>query len=195
MSATFTRMLVPAACLLLPGLAQAHPGHVEMSGLASGLAHPLFGLDHLLAMLAVGLWGAQLGGSARWALPVLFVAVMLAGGGLGMAGLGLPAVEHGIVASVVVLGLLLLAARRVPLAYSGVLVGAFALFHGHAHGTEMPVHSSAALYALGFAAATAALHVAGLLMGGWLQRRDWPLATRVAGAAIGLTGLGMAAGL
>lgn len=195
MSVSFLRILLPAACILVPGLAQAHPGHTEMSGLASGLAHPLFGLDHLLAMLAVGLWGAQLGGSARWTLPLLFVAAMLAGGGLGMMGLGLPGVEQGIVASVVVLGLLLLAARRVPLAYSGVLVGAFALFHGHAHGTEMPVHSSAALYALGFAAATAALHAAGLCLGSWLQRRDWPLVARVAGAVIGLTGLGMAAGL
>lgn len=195
MSATFSRILLPVACLALPGLAQAHPGHMEMSGLASGFAHPLFGLDHLLAMLAVGLWGAQLGGSARWTLPLLFVAVMLAGGGLGIAGLGLPGVEQGIVASVVVLGLLLLAARRVPLAYSGILVGAFALFHGHAHGTEMPVHSSAALYALGFVAATAALHTAGLLMGGWLQRRNGPLVSRIVGAVIGLTGLGMAAGL
>ncbi len=195
MSVSFPRKLLPMAGLLIPGLAHAHPGHMDMSGLASGLAHPLFGLDHLLAMLAVGLWGAQLGGSARWTLPLLFVVVMLAGGGLGMMGLGLPGVEQGIVASVVVLGLLLLAARRVPLAYSGILVGAFALFHGHAHGTEMPIHSSAALYALGFAAATAALHAAGLLMGSWLQQRDWPLVSRVAGAAIGLSGLGMVAGL
>lgn len=186
-----TQLLVAAAALALPGLALAHPGHEHASGLLSGLAHPLFGLDHLLAMLAVGLWGAQLGGRARWALPVMFVGVMLLAGGLGLAGLPLPGVEHGIVASVVVLGLALLWAGKLPLAPSAALVGAFAVFHGHAHGTEMPAEASALLYALGFAIATAALHIGGLLLGSWLQRRDALLVSRIAGAIIGLTGVGM----
>lgn len=186
------KTLLIAAGLALPGLALAHPGHEHASGLLSGLVHPLFGLDHLLAMLAVGLWGAQLGGRARWALPVLFVGVMLLGGCLGLAGLALPGVEHGIVASVVVLGLALLWARQIPLAYSSLLVAAFALFHGHAHGTEMPGEASAGLYALGFAVATAALHLAGLRIGLWLKGRDGMLVSRVVGAGIGLVGLGMA---
>jgi urease accessory protein len=185
--------LVILGALALPSLAFAHPGHEHASGLLSGLAHPLFGFDHLLAMLAVGLWGAQLGGRARWALPVMFVAVMLLGGGLGLAGFGLPGVEQGILASVVVLGLALLWARKVSLTYSAGLVGLFALSHGHAHGVEMPVGASAALYALGFATATAALHITGVRLGAWLQRRDAMVLSRIAGAAIGLLGLGMAA--
>lgn len=189
------KTLLVAAGVALPGLALAHPGHEHASGLLSGLAHPLLGLDHLLAMLAVGLWGAQLGGRARWALPVLFLGIMAAGGGMGLAGLALPGGEQGIVASVVVLGLALLWARQIPLAYSGLLVAAFALFHGHAHGTEMPAESSAGLYALGFVLATAALHLSGLRFGLWLQRRDGMLVSRVVGAAIGLVGLSMAAAL
>lgn len=190
-----SRLGVLVGVLAAPGLAHAHPGHDNVSGLISGLGHPLFGLDHLLAMLAVGLWGAQLGGRARWLLPVLFVGVMLLGGTLAMLGLSVPAVEPGIVASVVVLGLFLLWARQVPLVISAVLVSVFALFHGVAHGAEMPLEASALTYALGFAVATAALHLIGLLGGRWLQQRSWPLVSRVMGAVIGVVGLSMAAGL
>lgn len=190
-----SRLMLLVGVLAIPGLAHAHPGHENMSGLVSGLGHPLFGLDHLLAMLAVGLWGAQLGGKARWLLPVLFVGVMLAGGSLAMLGLSVPAVEPGIIASVVVLGLFLLWARQVPLAVSAVLVSVFALFHGVAHGAEMPLEASAMTYALGFAVATAGLHLLGLLAGAWLQQRSWPVVSRVMGAVIGAVGLSMAAGM
>ncbi len=184
-------LLLLVGALAMPGLAHAHPGHDNMQGLLSGLGHPLFGLDHLLAMLAVGLWGAQLGGRARWLLPVLFVGVMVSGGALGMLGVSVPVVEPGIIASVVILGLFLLWARQVPLLLSGALVSVFALFHGVAHGTEMPLEVSAMTYALGFALATAGLHLAGLLAGNWLQRQSLPWVSRVTGALIGLAGLGM----
>ncbi|WP_394244307.1 HupE/UreJ family protein [Halopseudomonas laoshanensis] len=190
-----SRLMVLVGVLAIPGLAHAHPGHENVSGLLSGLGHPLFGLDHLLAMVAVGLWGAQLGGKARWLLPALFVGVMLIGGGLAMAGLSVPAVEPGIVASVVVLGLFLLWARQVPLVVSAALVSIFALFHGVAHGAEMPLAASALTYALGFAVATAGLHLAGLLAGGWLQQRSLPVVSRIMGAAIGAIGLSMVAGM
>lgn len=190
-----SRLMLLVGVLAIPGLAHAHPGHETMSGLVSGLGHPLFGLDHLLAMLAVGLWGAQLGGKARWLLPVLFVGVMLVGGSLAMLGLSVPAVEPGIIASVVVLGLFLLWARQVPLAVSAALVSVFALFHGVAHGAEMPLEASAMTYALGFAVATAGLHLLGLLAGAWLQQRSWPVVSRVMGAVIGAVGLSMAAGM
>jgi len=190
-----SRLMLLVGVLAIPGLAHAHPGHENMSGLVSGLGHPLFGLDHLLAMLAVGFWGAQLGGKARWLLPVLFVGVMLAGGSLAMLGLSVPAVEPGIIASVVVLGLFLLWARQVPLAVSAALVSVFALFHGVAHGAEMPLEASAMTYALGFAVATAGLHLLGLLAGAWLQQRSWPVVSRVMGAVIGAVGLSMAAGM
>lgn len=190
-----SRLMLLVGVLAIPGLAHAHPGHENMSGLVSGLGHPLFGLDHLLAMLAVGLWGAQLGGKARWLLPVLFVGVMLVGGSLAMLGLSVPAVEPGIIASVVVLGLFLLWARQVPLAVSAALVSVFALFHGVAHGAEMPLEASAMTYALGFAVATAGLHLLGLLAGAWLQQRSWPVVSRIMGAVIGVVGLSMAAGM
>ncbi len=135
------------------------------SGLASGIAHPLFGLDHLLAMVAVGLWAVQSGGRKLWALPAAFVSVMVLGGVMGMMGIGAPLVEQGIAASVLVLGLMVAAAVRLPMAASIGLVGAFAFFHGHAHGTELPAGATGAVYTMGFVAATAALHAAGIGMG------------------------------
>ena len=155
-----SRLMLLVGVLAIPGLAHAHPGHENMSGLVSGLGHPLFGLDHLA-----------------------------------MLGLSVPAVEPGIIASVVVLGLFLLWARQVPLAVSAALVSVFALFHGVAHGAEMPLEASAMTYALGFAVATAGLHMLGLLAGAWLQQRSWPVVSRVMGAVIGVVGLSMAAGM
>lgn len=190
-----SRLMLLVGVFATPGLAHAHAGHEAINGLLSGLAHPLLGLDHLLAMLAVGLWGAQLGGRARWLLPALFVAVMLGGGALAMLGLAVPAVELGIVASVVMLGVLLLWARQLPMAVSSVLVSLFALLHGVAHGAEMPLETSAMTYALGFALATASLHMIGLLGGGWLQKRSWLAVMRVIGAGIGVVGFAIAAGM
>jgi urease accessory protein len=150
--------------LLLPALAQAHPGHGPHD-FAAGVGHPLHGVDHLLAMIAVGLWAVQLGGRALWLVPLSFVSVMSLGGALGMSGLHLPMVEQGILASVFVLGLLLVLALRVPLAASMAITALFALFHGYAHGAEMPATASALPYALGFLLSTVLLHACGLAAG------------------------------
>ena len=177
-----------AAFLSLAGFAQAHPGHGG-GGFASGFAHPLHGLDHLLAMLAVGLWAAQLGGRAWWAVPACFVGVMACGGALGMMGVGLPFAEQGIAASVLILGLLIAAAVRLPLAAGVALVGLFALCHGYAHGAEMPETAAGAVYALGFAGATALLHGCGFGLGVLMQRgarADWLRASGVAISAAGV---------
>ena len=152
-----------AALALTPMLAQAHPNH-GTAGFASGLAHPLTGFDHLLAMVAVGRWAGQLGGRAIWTVPLTFVSVMTLGAILGMSGMALPFVETGILASVLILGVLVAASVRLPLAASAVIVGVFALAHGQAHGAEMPVNASGFVYALGFAGVTALLHLTGI---GW----------------------------
>jgi urease accessory protein len=152
--------------LLVPSLAQAHPGPPgHTHGFANGLLHPLTGLDHICAMIAVGLWAAQRGGRALWLVPLSFVSVMMIGGALGMGGAGVPYVEQGIAASVLVLGILIAAAVRLPLAASMGLVGLFALFHGYAHGAEMPATASGLEYGVGFVIATASLHLAGIGIG------------------------------
>ncbi len=175
------------ACL--PILAWAHGTGHGLSGWAAGFEHPWGGLDHLLAMLAVGLWAAQQGGRAVWAVPGTFVTLMLLGSGLAWLGLTLPYVEAGILASVLILGLVLVAALRVPLGLSMALVALFALLHGHAHGTELPLAAGAWSYALGFALATALLHGMGVGLG--LLARQWALGmlTRWAGGLITLGGL------
>lgn len=183
-----------ASVALLPATALAHPGHGP-HGFVDGFVHPLFGWDHLLAMVAVGLWAGQRGGKATWLLPTTFVATMALGGVLALAGVGLPGVEIGILASVLALGALVAAAARVPLAAAAAVVAAFALFHGHAHGTEMPPDASGIAWGLGFSTATALLHAAGvalpaLIHRGFGERRiDW---VRLGGAGIGLAGLVLA---
>ncbi|HEX8311759.1 MAG TPA: HupE/UreJ family protein [Chthoniobacteraceae bacterium] len=174
-----------AALTLLPNLAHAHPGH-DTAGLAEGFAHPLLGLDHILAMLAVGLWAVQLGGRAFWVVPASFVTSMILGGALGISGMALPFAEQGILASVLILGLLIAAAARLPLVASAVLVGAFSIFHGFAHGAEMPIDASGLSYGGGFVAATALLHGAGIAAG--LMARQFAQAQwiRAAGGAIAL---------
>lgn len=180
---------VLAAACLIPALAQAHHMPGEIRGFNSGISHPISGLDHILAMLAVGLWAAQLGGRARWAVPGTFVGVMALGGALGMAGLSLPGVEAGIMASVLVLGLLIAGATRLPLMAGMMLVGCFALFHGHAHGTEIAATGSSLAYSVGFLTATAALHAVGLAAGSLAQKQLSVPALRFAGAAIALAGV------
>ena len=177
-----------AAFLSLAVFAQAHPGHGG-GGFAHGFAHPLHGPDHLLAMLAVGLWAAQLGGRAKWAVPACFTGVMACGGALGMAGVGLPFAEQGIVVSVLILGLLIAAAVRLPLAAGMAVVGIFALCHGHAHGAEMPETAAGAVYALGFTGATVLLHACGFGLGVLMQRvakAEW---LRAGGVAISAAGV------
>src|ERR1035437_488964 len=138
------RSLILLALVFIPSLAQAHPGHNP--GWANGLLHPVSGLDHICAMIAVGLWAAQRSGRAIWIVPLTFVSVMALGGLLGMNGVRVPLVEQGIAASVLVLGLLIAAAVRLPLAASVLVVGIFAVFHGYAHGAEMPPTASGLTY-------------------------------------------------
>ncbi|MGK9066640.1 HupE/UreJ family protein [Stutzerimonas chloritidismutans] len=180
------KLLFATALLLSPALAVAHPGH-DHAGIMSGLAHPVFGLDHLLAMLAVGLWAAQQTGTARWALPLTFVATMLLGGLLGFAGTEMPMLETGIAGSVLALGLLVALAVRPPLAVAAGLTALFAASHGVAHGLELPALSSPWGYAAGFVAATAALHGAGYVVARSLPQVAAPL-VRIAGAASALAG-------
>jgi urease accessory protein len=155
-----SKALLALSLLLSPTLAFAHPSHAS-SGLLAGVAHPLLGIDHLLAMLAVGWWAAQQQGAARWALPLSFLASMLLGGLLGLATLSVPALETYIAVSVLVLGLLVSVAARLPTAVGVGLTALFALAHGVAHGSELPGSASPWTYAAGFLAATALLHVSG----------------------------------
>jgi urease accessory protein len=177
------------AVILAPSSAFAHTGISPAHDLLHGLEHPLTGLDHILAMFAVGLWAAQRGGRAIWSIPLTFVLVMTLGGALGMSGVSLPFVEQGIVLSVVILGVLVVGAVRLPLPVSAGIVSLFALVHGYAHGAEIPSAASGLSYALGFAAATALLHAAGISFGLSMQQRRSAQLVRYAGAAIAAGGL------
>jgi urease accessory protein len=177
------------ALLLVPVVALAHEESGQAAGFLAGLLHPVSGLDHVLAMVAVGLWGAVLGPPALWVLPVAFPLVMALGGLMGLLGMPLPAVEVGIAVSAVVLGAAVLFELRPSLAIAGVVVAFFAVFHGHAHGRELPPGTSALLYSLGFVIATGALHLAGVGLG---AVHRWPagrVAVRAAGGAVALAGL------
>lgn len=186
-------VLFVMAGALLPSFAYAHAGVGETGGFLHGLAHPASGLDHVCAMLAVGLWSAQVGGRSIWAVPLTFVSMMALGGALPLLGIGLPFVEQGILLSVLLLGILIAAAVRLPLWLSGGMVGLFALWHGHAHGAEMPAASSGIGYALGFLLATALLHAIGIASGMGMQRRARERVIRAAGACIALCGVYLAA--
>jgi urease accessory protein len=180
--------------LLLPATALAHPGHsgIGSMGFAHGFSHPFTGVDHILAMVAVGLWAAQLGGRARWAVPSAFVTLMLVGGALGIAGMSMPFIQEGILLSILVLGVLIAGAFKLPMGVSAAIVGMFALFHGMAHGSEMPLASGALAYSLGFALATALLHGVGLSGGVILQRFNIDRLSQLAGGAIVLGGIYLA---
>jgi len=186
-----TNWFLVALGLLAPSLAHAHTGVGPTHGFASGFSHPLGGLDHLCAMLAVGLWAAQMGGRARWAVPLSFVSVMAVGGALGMAGMSLPFAEQGIVLSVLTLGVLIAASARLPLVASVILVGLFAVCHGHSHGAEMPETASGLFYAGGFILATTMLHAFGIGLGMALQGVAKPRLVRVMGAAIAICGIAL----
>lgn len=187
--------LAAAALILAADPAAAHESAGYGGGFVSGLLHPVLGWDHVAAMVAVGLWGAFLGSPAIWLLPVVFPLVMALGAAAGVAGLPLPAVETGIAMSAVVLGLMIALAARPPLWVSAVLVGAFAVFHGYAHGTELPATANAFAYAVGFVISTGLLHLAGIGLGTLVR---WPagrMAVRGAGGIISLAGLGFLAGV
>ncbi|MBD8905582.1 HupE/UreJ family protein [Methylorubrum zatmanii] len=189
----FSAALPAGLIVLLPHAALAHPGHGEASGLAQGLLHPVGGADHMLAMVAVGLLAAFYGGRALWALPLSFLGMMTLGAGLGITGLALPYVEIGIGLSVVAFGLALALRVAAPLAALMALVGGFAVFHGYAHGAEMPESASGLAYGLGFLAATAALHLAGLGLGRVLNGRQASLRIlpQVLGGALTVAGLAL----
>ncbi len=178
---------------LMPSLAYAHIGIGEAGGFMHGLMHPTSGLDHVCAMLAVGLWAAQTGGRSLWAVPLTFVGVMALGGALPMLCIGLPFVEQGIVLSVLLLGVLIAASVRLPLWLAGSVVGLFALSHGYAHGTEMPAWAPGMSYVLGFLLATLLLHAAGIAIGMEMRRhRAHRQLARLAGSGIALYGAWLA---
>lgn len=169
--------------------AQAHIVAGEANGFFSGVLHPISGADHILAMVSVGMWGAQLGQPAIWILPVTFPIMMAFGGLLGFLGVPLPFTELGIALSMVVLGGAVMLEARPPLPLVMAIVAFFAIFHGHAHGTELPEGESALLYSLGFVMATGFLHLVGITIGE-VRRWDWGKgALRLAGSAVGLAGL------
>jgi urease accessory protein len=177
------------SCLLWPAAAFAHTRGGEAVGFLSGLQHPISGLDHVLAMIAVGLWGAQLGAPAVWFLPVTFPMVMAFGGMLGLMGVRLPGIEIGIALSAIALGFAVSTEARPRLWIAALLVAFFAIFHGHAHGTELPPGANGILYSIGFVIATGTLHAVGISIG--LVHR-WPagrVALRAAGAIVAVAGV------
>lgn len=182
---TNSRLALALALAFIPALAHAHPGHgAEAGGIGWGLAHPFTGLDHILTMAAVGLWAVQLGKRALWVLPLSFVSAMAAGAALAMSGVRMPFVEPAILAGAIGLGALVAFAARLPLAASAALVAVPALFHGQAHGSEMPAAASGLLAAAGFILATAVLHALGVAGGLALQRIAQHRVLRIAGVAI-----------
>jgi urease accessory protein len=179
------RAALAASLVLAPSFAFAHPGLPHVHDLVTGFAHPIGGLDHVLAMVAVGLFAAQLGGRALWLVPASFVGTMVLAGLAGMAGFHLPLAEAGIALSVIALGAVVALRLAVPLAAAMALVGFFAIFHGYAHGVETPETASGVLYGLGFVAATAMLHGLGIAIGLAVSRP----ALRFAGGAAAAIGL------
>ncbi|MBP2149329.1 HupE/UreJ family protein [Xanthobacter flavus] len=198
MHRTIRTAAAAAALTLLPQLAFAHTGAGAVHGFSHGFAHPLGGLDHLLAMVTVGIFAWQLGGRAVWAVPATFVGLMAVGGALGVSGIDVPFVELGIALSVIVLGGVVAFGLKAPLAAAMAMVGFFAIFHGHAHGAEMPADASGLAYGLGFMVATSGLHLAGIGLGmaiGRFGELHGEKFVRGAGAAVAVAGVGILAGL
>ena len=193
-SSTLRRASLVASTLLLPTAAFAHPAIGPAAGFAYGFAHPIGGIDHVLAMIAVGLLAANLGGRALWALPLAFISLMVVGGALGMAAVPLPYVEIAIALSVAVIGAAVAAQRPWPVVAAAALVGIFALFHGHAHGTELAPTMSAGAFVAGFVLAAALLHLTGIALGlgvAKLGAKPARLCTQVGGGAIALAGVAL----
>jgi urease accessory protein len=193
-----SRLVLSLAALLVTATsAHAHPGLGHTFGLAHGFAHPIGGIDHVLVMVAVGLLAAHLGGRALWALPLAFVAMMAIGAAVGMAGISLPFVELAIALSVIVLGAAVAARVRLPILAAMTLVGLFALFHGHVHGSGVPETASGLAYGLGFVLATGSLHAAGIGLGLAIGQAGDAFGNRVlraAGSAMAVTGVAILAG-
>jgi urease accessory protein len=193
MRATMKRIGLATLLLGVASPALAHTGVGSVHGFTAGLLHPLTGFDHLLAMVAVGLWAGLVGGRARWTYPLAFVAMMVVAGLWGMSGAALPGVEVGIAVSVIILGLAIALKAAPPLAAGTAACALFAIFHGHAHGAELPDGASSIGYALGFVLATASLHGVGLALAGVLAARA-PMVARVAGGGLVLAGVALLAG-
>ena len=188
----FLRTGLAALLASVPAFASAHTGVGGALGFAHGFVHPIGGIDHVLAMLAVGMFAANLGGRALWSVPLTFMTLMAVGSAAGMAGVSLPFVEIGIALSIVVLGLVVAVRFDWPVAAAMALVGLFAIFHGHAHGSEMPLAPSGAAYALGFVIATGLLHLAGIAIGLGISSTGERHSRRIAqmgGAAVAVAGV------
>jgi len=191
----FNTFTVAVMLFMFASVANAHESAGIAGGFASGFMHPVLGWDHVIAMVAVGLWGAFLGSPSIWILPVVFPLVMAFGGVLGVIGVPVPAVETGIAVSAIVLGAMVAFAVRPPIWVAAVIVGAFAIFHGHAHGTELPAAVNPLAYSLGFVIATGLLHISGIAFGMMVR---WPygkVAVRAGGSVIALAGAGFLAGV
>jgi urease accessory protein len=189
--------LAAALVVMLPVAASAHVGVGDTHGFVHGFSHPLGGIDHMLTMVAVGVFAAHLGGRALWLVPLSFVAVMALAGWAGMAGIGVPFVELGIGLSIVVLGLVVALQLNPPTVVAMALVGFFAIFHGHAHGAEMPETASGLAYAAGFVGATALLHAIGIGLGLAAGKTGAAYSRRIVqagGGAMTLAGIAILAG-
>lgn len=191
----FYSLTIATILLACAGVASAHEGSGVAGGFVSGLLHPVLGWDHVVAMVAVGLWGAFLGRPAIWVLPVVFPLVMAFGGALGVIGVPVPAVETGIALSAVVLGAMVAFAARPPIWIAAVIVGAFAIFHGHAHGTELPNAANALAYSVGFVIATGLLHLSGIAFGLLTRLPKGKIAVQAGGGVIALAGVGFLTGI
>lgn len=196
MKAAIRSGLLALTAICLPAVAHAHTGVGDTGGLVHGFMHPIGGLDHVLAMVAVGMFASILGGRALWLVPTSFVAMMAVGGILGMEGVNVPFVEIGIAASVIVLGVAVALRWNASTAAATGVVSLFAIFHGQAHGAEMPLDASALQYAIGFMAATALLHIAGIGIGVGIGRisANSTTAMRFGGGAMAVAGAGLLAG-
>ena len=186
---SFVWLLLLVGCFTFTPSAHAHVQQGQAVSFLTGFEHPWSGLDHVLAMMAVGLWGAQLGNPAIWTLPIIFPLVMSFGAMMGLLGIPLPGIEIGIATSAIVLGIMVLGEVRPKMIIAASLVGCFAVFHGHAHGTELPAGQSGILYSMGFVVATGCLHGVGIAIG--LIHR-WPLGKLVlrgSGALIAAMGI------
>ena len=191
----FHIFVVTTMLMMFASVASAHEGAGIAGGFYSGFMHPVLGWDHVIAMVAVGLWGAFLGNPAIWILPVVFPLVMAFGGALGVIGVPVPAVETGIAVSAIVLGAMVAFTVRPPIWIAAVIVGAFAIFHGHAHGTELPGAANPLAYSLGFVISTGLLHISGIAFG---LIAHWPfgkVVVRAGGSIIALAGAGFLTGI
>ena len=191
----FSFLVITVLLIAYASAASAHESAGITGGFISGFLHPIFGWDHVVAMVAVGLWGAFLGSPAIWVLPVVFPLVMAFGGALGVIGVPLPAVETGIATSAVVLGAMVAFAVRPPIYVAAIIVGVFAIFHGYAHGTELPNAANPLAYSVGFVLSTGLLHLSGIAFGLLVYWSVGKVVVQTVGGLIALAGVGFLTGI